>query len=604
MSWSELENFKPAYLVAAEALRKNPGQWKAYESTGNCVILAGPGSGKTKTLTTKLARILAEDVEEPRRVACITYNNECARELKVRLAALGVSDTSRAFIGTLHSFCLQHIVLPFIHLTSIPKTLPIAVATVEESDRLKEGAVDTVLGTNQRWGAGFDRYRRTHLDRAVEAWKGDDDQAAAVIEEYERLLDDAGLIDFDGMVLIGLHLVRGHSWVRRALEAKFPVLVVDEYQDLGIALDEIVKSLCFGAGIRLIAVGDPDQSIYGFTGAEPALLKELAERSDVEKIQLRRNYRCGTQIIRASQIALGEARDFESDSDEPGVIFFHEYPGGIADQVEAACTTVIPAALARKVGRSLGDVAVLYLDRNDGDVVAQEVGDMGWKFVRVDGNNPYQASPVTHWLEDCARWCAGAWKSGAVSLRALAYRWQAFNETLSTPALRRDAENFLTTFLVSHRNGAMPLHEWLRAFLDAGLQDRLDHEPRLRDDKTKVANLLAVCSPDGPLKAFTVAFFGGHAGSPEHIRLSTLHSAKGLEYDVVVMLGLEEGRIPSYNDVGNAVREKRRLFYVGLTRARHEVHLFYSGWYPNRFGRVFRNGRSRFVTELAAEMAE
>ncbi|MDV6321102.1 UvrD-helicase domain-containing protein, partial [Chromohalobacter sp. HP20-39] len=86
------------YLKAAEGLKSNARQWEAYESTGHCVVLAGPGSGKTKTLTTKLARILAEDVEEPRGVACITFNNECAKELEDRLAKLGVETSSRVFI--------------------------------------------------------------------------------------------------------------------------------------------------------------------------------------------------------------------------------------------------------------------------------------------------------------------------------------------------------------------------------------------------------------------------------------------------------------------------------------------------------------------------
>src|SRR3546814_13114599 len=87
--------------------------WEAYESTGNCVMLAGPGSGKTKTLTVKLARMLCEDVEAPRGIACITFNNECARELENRLDALGVDSGGRVFIGTVHSFSLTQILLPY-----------------------------------------------------------------------------------------------------------------------------------------------------------------------------------------------------------------------------------------------------------------------------------------------------------------------------------------------------------------------------------------------------------------------------------------------------------------------------------------------------------
>src|SRR5947209_3809409 len=106
MSPTAAADSRPRYRIAADDFWDNPGQWQAYESKGHCVVLAGPGSGKTKTLTVKMARILAEDVRPPRGVACITYSNECARELRRRLRLLGVEERPNVFIGTVHSFCL------------------------------------------------------------------------------------------------------------------------------------------------------------------------------------------------------------------------------------------------------------------------------------------------------------------------------------------------------------------------------------------------------------------------------------------------------------------------------------------------------------------
>ncbi|MFH1719759.1 MAG: UvrD-helicase domain-containing protein [Planctomycetota bacterium] len=338
---------KPPYMLAAEALRKNKGQWQTYESRGNCVILAGPGSGKTKTLTIKMARMLTEDVMAPRGIACITYNNQCARELKRRLAALGVEDGKRAAIGTLHSFCLQHIVLPYARLAGIAVPEPLKVAMVEERDRCWAVAVEKVKGAGEppsNWIFTCDVYRRTHLDRQKEDWYGDFEDVAKMIEIYEQTLLEKGLVDFDGMVLIALRLVEEHEWVRRALRAQFPILVVDEYQDLGHALHRIVLCLCYKASMRLVAVGDPDQSIYGFIGAEPALLQDLANSKGIEPIQLKLNYRCGPTIIRASEVALGEQRGFEPGTVEAGTVDIHIGP---KDSTTRLPSSVIRLSLPR-----------------------------------------------------------------------------------------------------------------------------------------------------------------------------------------------------------------------------------------------------------------
>lgn len=604
---SDATSTSPPYAIAAESLRKNEGQWSAYQSKGSCVILAGPGSGKTKTLTIKLARIFAEDIRPPRGIACITYNNQGVKELRRRLSAIGVVDGKRVSIGTLHSFCLQQIVGPYAKMAGLSVPDPLNVATSVEREKCWAEAVVKIVGLNERprdWEFRCDVYRRTHLDRESPEWYGDDDQAAKVIEEYERRLTAAGVVDFDAMVLLGLELVQRHAWVRKALLARFPVLVVDEYQDLGHALHRIVLCLSLAAGMRLIAVGDPDQSIYGFTGADPALLQGLAKCLGVEPIQLKLNYRSGPMIVRASEFALGERRGFRSSMDQVGAIDIHHRPNGAADQVDFICKTVIPSALKRREGRRMGDIAILYKSRYDGDEIAKAVEDRGWDFVRIDQGNPYPRSPVVLWLEDCAAWCGGGWRSGEPRLSELVKTWRGFNESIAAESAQRRMQRDLVKFLHSHRLPDQRLSNWLNDFRNAVLDPSLSREPRLRDDAVAVAKLVEVCAQDARLGGFTVTAFGGQGGTGTHLNLLTLHSAKGLEFDVVIMPFLEEGILPSYrSDTAAKIREERRLFYVGITRARYEVHLVYSGWYRTPYGSVKNNGVSRFVTDVQTSLS-
>lgn len=113
-------NISTAYLRQAADLSNNPGQLAAYDAEGHCVVLAGPGSGKTKTLVLKIAKILAEDIRAPQGVACITYSQECARELKRRLELLGLGNAPNLFVGTIHSFCLKHVIMPYARLAGLP----------------------------------------------------------------------------------------------------------------------------------------------------------------------------------------------------------------------------------------------------------------------------------------------------------------------------------------------------------------------------------------------------------------------------------------------------------------------------------------------------
>jgi len=602
MSPPSAGSLRPAYLVAAEDLRSNPGQWQVYESQGNCVVLAGPGSGKTKTLTIKLARMLAEDARPPRGIACITFNNECVRELKRRLDKLGVSESRSVFIGTIHSFCLVNIVKPYGKMAGLDLPEPLVVAGPNEQEKFFDNARETVFGhVGGVSRSEMDSYRRTYLDRSAPEWRVDEDPAFNVIEAYEQELRSNGFIDFDDMMLLGLQIIEKHEWVRELLKARFPIIVVDEYQDLGLPLHRIVLALCFEAGIRLLAVGDPDQSIYGFTGAQPKLLHELAEMEGVKAVPLRMNYRCGTTIVQASEIVLGlEHGQFDTPDDAPtGTVDFHEFPDGIEEQAEGICNEIIPDALSRGDGRKLGDIAVLYLDRNDGDVIADKAKLANFDFIRIDRNAPYRKSPLTRWLEDCAAWCAGGWRQGEPRLSSLIQTWMWFsNEFECADSRALELRRQLVRFLWTHRDTQLTLDAWLQVFDSECLRNTFHRDCELQDEYEALDQLLCACASGGEIAEFTVATFAGQGGAPTHLNLITLHSAKGREFEVVIMMGMVQGRIPWTNDSFQRKSEKRRLFYVGVTRAKHEVHLTYSGWYCDRFGVIRSLGPSEFLHDL------
>ena len=586
------------YLQAAEHLRRNPGQWAAYNSVGHCVVLAGPGSGKTKTLTIKMARILAEDVDEPRGVACITYNNECARELEIRLDSLGVQRRNRVFIGTVHSFALTQIILPYARTAEINIAPDFRVATQSAQRAALQVAYDRVIARGEdphrSWRLTMDRYRRSNLDRESVRWRADA-ETAELIEAYEGELRRQGLIDFDDMPLLALRALRQHSWLQRAILAKYPVLVVDEYQDLGTALHRMVMGLCFTTGVRLFAVGDVDQSIYGFTGANPALLQRLAARSDVKSVTLRLNYRSGVRIVTASQYALGEERGYEVPDDAgEGTVYFHPRLGDFHRQADHLFAEIMPAALER-TGVRYGEIAILYQAAWIGDAVANAARVHGYEIIRADTNALYpRGSTVMRWLEQCAAWCSGGWRTGTPRFGTLSSdARRLFAESLTAPEHRVAFDRQLISGLWNFRQPARKVHYWLNRMRAMFLDEYFGRCRSLDEELAILRAFVQRTQAGGDAEDMTVAQFAGFGDGADRINLSTLHSAKGREFGVVMLFGMDDGRVPR-NGAGAAERrESRRSFYVGFTRAKQELHIMYS-----------QNNPSPFVMEVQERLRE
>lgn len=569
-----------ALVQALADLKTNPEQAAAVVEKGHCVVLAGPGSGKTKTLTTAMARALIEDVADPRGVACITYNNDCSIELETRLARLGITPSDRAFIGTVHSFALSQIIGPYARCipTGLPTDFKVASrsqmrATIETAYK---SSIDGYDDPHERWKFASEK-RLRDVDRTRPEWRGRNPELADFIEAYEAELRRQGLIDFDDMPLIAYRMIKENGWIRDALRARFPVLFVDEYQDLGHALHELVLLLCFESGIRLLAVGDTDQSIYAFAGANPELLESLTRRSDVRTIRLRFNYRSGAKIIRASLGALGEERDYHGIDGAPdGDLSFWPVPYGHDNQAEAVANTIIPKLVEQ--GFELGQIAVLYRAAWLGDKVAAAFKETGTPFVRTDTNALVKrSSRLARFIEECARWVTGGWRSAEPPYARLLS--QAITLVYGRHASEREEQNLsaqLMGFLNASLGTTETTHFWLQRF-SRELVTLWRMIARNSEQEWDVcAEMITNTDPAHDLD-LSLAHFAGRTEGSGRVNLSTLHSAKGREFEAVIMYGVNASDMPSTRDRTSpaSLRDARRLFYVGVTRPKRHLSLVY-----------------------------
>jgi DNA helicase-2/ATP-dependent DNA helicase PcrA len=357
--------------------------------------------------------------------------------------------------------------------------------------------------------------------------------------------------------------------------------------------------------VDVFAVGDPDQSIYGFAGADPKYLREMAADHGVKQVQLGMNYRSAQEIIDSSQVALAvdPPRAYESArKGASGELGFLECQNGITEQARTIAHSVIPSLEHRGVAK--GQIAVLYIDRADALVLTRALDDAGIQFAG-ERDHRYQRTPFTRWLEDVAVWCSlfPATQEGPEFEEI--FHWYANAMAASYPSIAINDLAGRTKFfeaLTSVTEPHMLLPEWL---------GRLDHLLELENcltalptDPSYIANWEEInknCQEGGSLMGFRLDDFARCGGRADTVTLTTLHSSKGLEYEAVIIPGLEQGRLPDFRATSpEALEEARRVFYVGMTRAKDTVYLLYSGWYENQFGRKFKQGPSQFVQELQA----
>jgi DNA helicase-2/ATP-dependent DNA helicase PcrA len=351
----------------------------------------------------KVATLLAREVRPPRGVACITFSTDAAREFTTRLRRYGVRPDRRLFLGTVHGFCFTRILRPYARLAGEPGLASRTVLTAQRQRGFIERALDLE-------GVGEDpRYFDATLARIRKAIACEedlapfDDRHVLVARRFDSLLSEQGVIDFDAMTFEALRLVRNVPAVGDLLVARYPWLAVDEYQDLGGPLHNIVLELR-AVGARVFAVGDPDQCVYGFTGANPRYLHDLTEDEEFHTVRLRFNYRSGQRLIDAAEGALGATRDYRADPDrvDAGEVALRRCDDGLEAQAEVVASEIVPSLLA--AGLPAHEIAVLYPRRGTLlTLVLEHLQAAGIPFL-WEKDISFSDQPVIKWLQRCAAW--------------------------------------------------------------------------------------------------------------------------------------------------------------------------------------------------------
>lgn len=586
--------------LAGMLARLNPEQRDAVEHHNSTVVLAGPGSGKTDTIVLKVANLLHNEVMPPRGVACITFSNDAVREFSIRLRQLGIHQSRCLFLGTVHSFCLNRILRPFAGIVGRPELTYPRVLKLPEQTQAIQTSLDAV-GVNEdpnRFEPTLKSIRRAMA--CGESLDPFDEDQRAVAEHFNAQLVATESVDFEAMTLEALSIVKTSHEVRELLVARYPWIAVDEYQDLGGPLHQIVIEL-HRAGSRIFAVGDTDQCILGFTGADPSYLQELSEDRAFRKIQLRFNYRSGARLISAAEAPLRSARNYQPapGRDDKGEIKFERVDGGLEGQARRIVHIVVPQLIAS--GVKPHEIAVLYKRKGELlDALLSEIQQASEQYL-VEKDIRFPSSPIVRWIQRCATKALGGEDTDSLAELGAHYQeWQA-----SAGVFDEDLEVRRKLFkAVMAADLQTTLSEWA-----TGFDDSLDLRKLLESDGTRPDDLRAINSlRESQSPAVSLLDFARGVQVRGQVVLTTCHASKGRQFNVVILPGLQVALFPfarwnygSYRSEPKQLLEDRRLFYVGLTRARFQVFLVYSPQFKNRRGYTVP-GLSPFVEEVAEHL--
>ncbi len=622
----------------------NPQQAAAVAyRNGPLLVLAGAGSGKTKVITEKIVRLVREDHLAPNKIAAITFTNKAAREMRERVGKLMKSEQAQELtVCTFHSMGLK-----FLQIEHEAAGLRRGFSIFDSDDStslLKEllprGAkpdvVDGVRGLISR--AKNDVLSPEQAMAAARSPR--EREAAEIYAEYQRRLGAFNALDFDDLIRLPVALLAGSEDLQRTWRERLRYLLVDEYQDSNPAQYQMVKLLAGPRGM-FTCVGDDDQSIYAWRGANPENLNQLSvDYPNLRLIKLEQNYRCAKRILRAANALIAnnphehlKALWSEHREGEPIRVFECR-----DDEHEAERVASEISHLAEKHRAPWSDFAVLFRGNHQSRPLEKAL-----QLLRI----PYHLAGGTAFLDrgevkDTLAWLrlvanpdddaaflravtSPKREIGSTTLAKLGELAGQRHESLLKAAERNEVLKVLPARPAASLDGfvqlirrfrqlsnALPAADLCRKLIeDSGLLAEVRATSRddslfqrRRGNLEELAGWLeAARGGGGPGELAAQLALLSHADRDdpgESVRLMSLHGSKGLEFRYVFIVGVHEGSLPHDASLDEGkVEEERRLMYVGITRAKELLHLSYPKR-AKRFGEVSKNEPSRFLSEIPA----
>ncbi len=580
---------------------------------GPLLILAGPGSGKTRTLVYRAAWLISQKKAFPENLLLLTFTNKAAEEMKIRLAKiLGGRQKKIPWAGTFHSFCAKVLRIDG-HFLNIPRNY----AIYDESDQ--QAMIKKVL---DKLDLSPKNYKPAVVLNLISQAKNElitaleypqyargtfQETVARIYLKYQQFLKESTALDFDDLLLETVRLFQKEKKVLQKYQNQYHWLLIDEYQDTNQAQYLLTKLLA-KKWQNLTVVGDASQSIYSFRGADYRNLVNLKEDfPNLKIINLEQNYRSTKKILQAANQVI------QKNSSHPVLNLWTAKKGGEkislyeANNEEAEAQFIvntIKAQLLSKANFSLKDFVVLYRTNAQSRIIEETFLHSSLPYLLVGGVRFYERKEI----KDCLAYLRLTANSQDQMARQRIEKIGKRKAKKFFEWLKKKKNKELTT--IEYLDEILETTDYLKSFDEKDPQDlaRIENVKELRSVATEFPDLNQFLENVALIQQEYLPSETSEMKAKEsknNVTLMTVHAAKGTEFPIVFIVGLEEGLFPHARAImeKDEVEEERRLCYVAMTRAKEKLYLSYAHrrFY---FGEKSANQISRFLNDIPPELLD